>query len=326
MPYHPSAMPALCLSLAVLVHAATPAQAIGGLDAPDFDAARAAWLADHEETALPALSQLARNGNTAAQMLIALIDKTPALQGPWLSSRSRAVRTDLMRAPGGLSGTSWMRVAAQTEPLAGTWVGLWSVDAPVEIVLDFARAGEDRAAREAVTALSAREQGGFSRIGDDPDYPSEIRVPVWMEWRQDPNRAERTVEEIAALDPGDPQRRQLGLDVSEDDLAAWLGSAAVAAPLRTLCATVCPDDPSCLVAAYDALPSHAALLTFGTPSETLVPAALFDGSPRANAALLRQILLSSDARRRRALLQQMRSGAACLATALETEMARYSAR
>jgi hypothetical protein len=323
---YPIAVPILCLSLVSFALAPVSAQAISGMDAPDYVSARAAWLADDEQTALPALSHLARGGNVAAQMLIALIDKSPALQGPWLSSQSRQARAELMRAPGGLSGTSWMRVAAQSEPLAETWVSLWSVDAPVEIVLEFATAGEIRAAREAAIAIAAREQDGFSRIGDDPDYPGGIRVPVWQEWRLDPARAERTVEEIASLHPGDPQRHQIGEPVSDEDRAEWLHTAQIAAPLRTLCDSVCPDEPSCVSAAYSALPSYAALLTFGSPSETLVPAALFDDSPRANAALLRQILLSNDARRRRILLQQMRVETACLATALETEMARYYAR
>jgi hypothetical protein len=164
--------------------------------------------------ALPLLAQLARAGNTAAQMLLAVIDKSPALQGPWLSALPREARVGMMRAPGGMSGVSWMRLAAASDPRAAAWVAFWDVNAPVSVVTDFARMGETRAAREALATLTARDRGGFAAIADDPHYPFAYRLPVWREWQGDPALEARLAAEIAALPPGDPLWNVPGILIS----------------------------------------------------------------------------------------------------------------
>lgn len=303
---------------------ATPLPPVSGQDAPEFLSARDAWLADDEAAALPALAQLAGAGNTAAQMLLALIDKSPALQGPWLSGQSRQVRMALMRAPGGLSGVSWMRLAAETDPRAALWVSMWHVDAPVSIILDFARAGELRAAREAIVTLSSRGRTGFGDIGVDPDFPAAPRRPVWSEWAEDPDLAADRAAEIAALHPGDPQRAGLGEALSPGALDDWLADAPEAHGLRALCASICPDaEVTCRAVGYGAFLSHDSFLSFGSPIAALVPPEAFAESPRGQAALLRHALLTVDARQRRILLADMRERSSCLATRMEGESARY---
>src|SRR5690606_14136001 len=103
----------LLLGLAGAAGAAT----IAGQDDPRFRAALAAWLADDEPAALPELAALAARDNRAAQILLALIDRVAVYQGPWLLRRERATRLALTRAPGGLSGRSWMAEAAADTPL-----------------------------------------------------------------------------------------------------------------------------------------------------------------------------------------------------------------
>ncbi|MGY6410231.1 MAG: hypothetical protein ACXIUV_04290 [Alkalilacustris sp.] len=314
---------ALALWAALLVPALAWAD-IAGQRQADFEAAVDQWLQEDEAQALPALARQAEGGNTAAQMLLALIDRSPALQGPWLSRRTRDERVALMRAPGGMSGRSWMHAAAEREPRAGLWLSLWDAGSPMSLPRAFAEAGEPRAAREALFALAVRERRGFADLADWEGYPPSLRHLVWREWNGDPDRTGDRAAEIAALDPGDPQRLHVGLDLPGDALADWLLSAPEAAGIAALCTDRCGADPAaCARAAHTALASDRALLVFGTPSETLIDSETFHASPRGQAALLRRMLLAADARGRRAQIAAVEAVDSCLAGLLQTEAQRY---
>jgi hypothetical protein len=302
-------------------------QEIPGQSAPAFVAAVALWLDGDEADGLGAMATLAQGGNPAARMLLALIDKTPELQGHWLSRLPRAERITLIRAPGGISGRSWMHAAAAQVPLAALWLSLWDVAAPMHLVLDFAAAGESRAARETAVALAARERRGFAEIADLPGFPRSLRFLVWREW--DEADAEASAAERAALAPGDPQRA-IDMATPEPDrtaLARWLLSAAEAAPIGQFCRDRCAESAdSCALAAWEALGSYRALLVQGSPSERLIPADRFDASRRGQTALLRRILLAVDSRGRRSQLAAARVSDSCFADLLETEAQAYAPR
>lgn len=68
-----------------------------GADAAPFVEAVARWLDGPEHVALPLIAAEARAGNPAAQLLLALIDRTPSLQGPWLARLPRSERLALLR-------------------------------------------------------------------------------------------------------------------------------------------------------------------------------------------------------------------------------------
>ncbi len=292
-----------------------------------FADAVALWLEDDEAAALPELATLAQAGNPSAQMLLALIDKTPALQGPWLARLPREERLALMRMPGGISGRSWMHEAATTLPLAELWQRMWEVTASVDLPLEFAAAGEPRAAREAALILAAREVRGFDRIADAPGYPPSLRYLAWRE--RPPQRAAETASDLATLDPGDPQRSLFGGRASEPPpdgaaLAHWLLSTPEAAPIAALCSDRCPETRSdCALAAWDALASHRALLILGSPSERLIPAEVFLSSRRGQATILRRIMLAVDARGRRLQIARAEDRDQCLAGLIESETQRY---
>jgi hypothetical protein len=312
------------LALALLAFAGpAPADPIAGQDDPRFQAALAAWLADDEAGALPELAALAAADNRAAQVLVALIDRVPVYQGPWLVGLSRKERLALTRAPGGLSGRSWMAAAAPDTPLAALWLARDTTDTTPEAALAFAGMGEARAARETLQAMAKRQHRGFAAVADDPRYPPELRHLVWREWAATPEGDARAQAEIARLMPGDPQiRRFQDRPVAQAETDAWLAAAALAAPLRATCEAVCPQAPApCLRAAYLLVDGSAALAEFGTPSETLIPAATWHASPRGRKALLREPW----ARFRFAYETQaaVRAEDACLADALAAEVARF---
>lgn len=279
----------------------------------------ALWLAEDEAAGLTALAGLARDGDDGARLLLALIDTTPALHGPWLARLARAERIALMRAPGGLSGRSWLHLADL--PLAAAWRSLLHIDAGPETGAAFAALGEARAAREALTVLAAREHPSLSSDWADWMDP-EL---VWLVW---PRADDDLRAQLAAMVPPDhPQRALMGETSAPEALDAWLAASPAAAPLRGLCDRDCPDTAAaCRRAAHAAIGSHSAVLTLGSPAETLIPADVFAASPRGRAMVLRRILLAADARGRRALIARTAEADACLGALLEAESERFRYR
>lgn len=280
-----------CAALAAALLMAGPARSdpvVGQAD-PAFTDALELWLAGEEDAALPQLAGLAQDDNRAAQILLGLIDTTPALQGDWLMDLPRGDRIALMRMPGGLSGQNWMRAAA-AEPLAQTWLALWDGNAPMTVIVDFGRQGEARAARIAAMTLAKREKTGFAALVDDPAYPAAARAFAIREWqRHDPTRAAR---EAAALPPADPQGEILGLRAeTPGDTAAWLSGNPDGDPLVALCAGVCPgaDQPACQAAAYQAMGGYWEMMTLGSPVESIVSSDRFNRSPAGLASALHRL-------------------------------------
>ncbi len=264
------------------------ADVIAGQSDPVFEAAVDLWLADDEAAALPGLAALAQDQNAAAQILLGLIDTTPALQGDWLMGQPRAARIALLRAPGGLSGQNWMRSAAATEPLAQTWLALWDADAPMTVILDFARLGEARAARVAAMTLASREMIGFAALAADPAYPAAARAFAIRDLRRsDPLRAAR---DAALLAPADPQGEILGLRPnSQADTAAWLASNPEGDALVAFCAVTCPDadQAACQAASYQALGGYWEVMDLGSPVEAIIASDRFNRSAAGRASVLR---------------------------------------
>jgi len=156
---------------------------------------------------LPALAGLAAAENRAAQVLLGLIDVTPQYQGRWLYVLSRPERVALMRGPldgsSGVSGQNWLRAAAADEALAVAWVQIWDGNAKAEVMLDFARLGEESAARTAAKRLARRDAKGFGALADDPDFPSFAIGLAIRDWQKtDPARAKAAQEALPLADPG----------------------------------------------------------------------------------------------------------------------------
>lgn len=306
------------LALAPPAAARSPARpTLPGADVPAFAEALAQWLADDEAAALPAFSALAHEGNTAARLLLGLIDKSPALQGPWLARQPRARRIELMRAPGGLSGRSWLAEIA-TDPIAAAWLALMRTDAGPATGAALAALGEARGAREALVVLAAREHPDLGAIWHDWMDP-ELAFLIWP-------RADAALRaRIEALLPADhPHWLLVGRASDPAVWDGWLASSPAAAPFAALCATECPQTAAaCRRAAHAAMGSHTAALTLGSPVEALVRQDDFLASPRGRSALLRRILLAVDARARPALIDRTARSDPCLGARLAAEAERY---
>jgi len=290
------------------------ADLVPGEDDPNYLAAVSLWLEDDEAAALPLLAELARSGNGAARVLIALIDKTPEFQGPWLSRLSRAERIALLRTPGGLSGRSWMRAVPKV-PLAETWLELWTVNATAQTAMRFVDLGEERAARVALIFLAARQGRGFGQVADDPRYPPSLRFLIWQEWQRRGIMGPRIRSEISALHPGDPQRVLMGQDITDGALQDWLQTATVARPLASLCHSICPASAgSCARAGLAGLGGYRRLTMLFSDQ-------VFIESARGQATLLRRVLLATG--NRPAQFKELSGIDACFAEAVKREYSRF---
>ena len=116
-----------------------------------------------------------------------------------------------------------------------------------------------------------------------------------------------------------------GRQASPAERAAWLAEAAPAAPLRALCAVICPEDPpSCLMAASFALSSGPDLgAEFGSPVESIVSSAAWEASPRGRATLLRRTL-PGDPQQRAQKIAEITAQDACLGAAVAADAARFA--
>ncbi len=235
----------LCFALPVL---ASPVER----DEPAFRTALAAWLNGDEAAALPAFAVLAWAGNTEAQILLARIDTGDMWQGDWLRSQSRAARIALMRRTGGLSGQSWMEVAAPNAPRAALWSRLGSVEAAPGIIAEFLAHGEPAAAGMAARMLARRAVTGFAGAGPLP----EALAP------------------FAAAD-GTPGPDGLP-DLSDHPM------------INALCARFCSAEADvCARDVYSSIGGYLGTLSLGPPSEVITPMASFADSPMGLATTRR---------------------------------------
>ena len=97
-------------------------RAISGQSAPAFQQALTAWLNGEDLPALEAFSELAKNNNAAAQILLARIARRPNMYAHVTVDMDRKEKIALLRKPGGLSGKSWLTEAQKREPLAAAFL------------------------------------------------------------------------------------------------------------------------------------------------------------------------------------------------------------
>ena len=102
------------------------AQEISGSDVADFHLARSLWLEGEDLQALEKLGDMARAGNTSAQILLSQIASAKLTHQHVTEQLPRKERIQLLRHDKGLSGKDWMSVAAEQNELARAFQSLQS--------------------------------------------------------------------------------------------------------------------------------------------------------------------------------------------------------
>jgi len=311
----------LAVFLFIRVAMPTHAAPIDGQDDPAFQAAVTLWLQDDEAASLPQLSVLAAGGNMAAQVLIGLIDKTTALQGPWLALLSKPDRIALLRAKGGLSGTSWLR-KADGAVAAQTMLAVLDGDTDIRTALKLAMLGEPGLARIALTAIEARQVTGFAAFASDPRFPDAMRYLIWREWQKAADQPKTLQAALDGLPRGDAQAELIFGPVARADLEHWLDSTDLAAPLRALCQARCPGaPPRCMHAGLQAIGGYRRLVTLGSPMAALISEARFAASPRGQNSVLRRAVAYANLTQSRAA--EISATDTCFGDVLRSEGQRF---
>lgn len=288
--------------------------------AASLDEAISAWLADDDQAALPALSNLAKRGDTDAQLLLGIIAARP--HSPYVANLTRNDQKELLRAPGGLSGISWLKVAADTgDELANALIAVQAPPFEASAIVSLLKLGEDDAA--ATTLVRTTAFGGVEGLTEahsitvplDISYAlSRVLIAQGIAPPTVSYEAHKPHSYAAALlhlyafaahqarTPTDsPQRDQMlrlfpgdyrGTDAKPagELLASLIETSRPAKRLFTYCDAACPDnvqvcvgDTVALLGGYDQLWRH------GPPIASLITEDRHLNSPRFHAGIARHM-------------------------------------
>lgn len=145
-----------------------------------FAAALKAWLNDDDPVALPMLSRLANEGHIPAQIFLGRIANRVASE--YVEGLSRKDRNSLLRAPGGLSGKSWVAVAANAgSPLAQSFQASTLPPYSIEELRDLLDHAETAEATSFLlrSAASGR-MNGIEELLDDSRLPKAAAYTIWL--------------------------------------------------------------------------------------------------------------------------------------------------
>lgn len=303
------------VALAVPAWSETPSSVPGQTDAM-YQTAVELWLSGADDLpALQSLSELANDGNTAAQILLAEIASQSHLIAAATADLPRAERIALLRQPGGLSGRSWLEAAAEVSPLAAALRDSAIREERADAIGPLFEFGETAIATRAIFTLVSNGEGQAvakmltSGIHMPPEasffvaqlaqngmlgaeaYPGSARMPrtgsglpptIALAWGPIPTR---TLLE-------NPEARAFAINYSKD-VPAWR-------PMVNLCETYCPDEVAECSAVGAAELYAANTFPFASPSQALIPDDVYWSSGRIDDDVL-TILLEGSSRERWAL-------------------------
>jgi hypothetical protein len=285
---------ALVLLLSLASAASAETSLWPGAEHPDFAKARAAWLSGTDDMgALGRLAELAAGGNVAAQVMLGAV-VADGLVPDAVAALPRAERIALTRAPGGLSGTSWLRVAGESNALAHAFEASSSVgqggtpeetDLALQALLDAGETG--RALRMLTTFYN---MGGF---GPGAGWTIVLRYADHPALR---GHGAPLLSGLEALlrDPATGVSAPGALARVEAALDRVEGTGDLSAPLAAVCAARCPSTAGACTAAFVRITGGQVGYLTLSPVEGLVDSATYQASPRFADDLRRRLSATVD--------------------------------
>lgn len=281
--------------------------------AAPLDEALDAWLADNDYKALPALSELARGGSTDAQLLLGVIAARP--HSPYVLNLPRSDLRALLRAPGGLSGASWLKVAADAGNLRAQ--ALIAVQTPpfvTSAISTLVQLREDDAAATAMLRASTYRRTDPKADVLGRTYPADmayaatvLRLSASLEPKTSGDGSLPMLELFAAnaflsQRPNSGPAKDISLrlfpgNYSETDALPagefLLKIAPVSRPanrLRAYCEAACPRAvAACVGDAVALLGGYDQIWRFGPPINAIVSEDRYLASPRFHADMARHM-------------------------------------
>jgi hypothetical protein len=174
------------------------------------------WLAADDAAAFPALSALAEAGDERAMLFLGAIERR-SLGNPYLTRLDRETRNRMLRAPGGLSGRSWLTRVTSEKALADALIAAREGD-PVPLLVH----DQPHAASEAILVSFNAAPWSLVAINRATPVPDELRHLVWV-------GADMGLSpEIVGATLSDDEREDLRAALAEAADPAWQDSLQLA--------------------------------------------------------------------------------------------------
>jgi hypothetical protein len=287
-----------CLLSALMM--SSPAQSkpdlppISGSESVAYQDAVNLWLSGDDLSALRALSELAKSGNAAAQILLARIGLDAKFHQHVTARMARRERMDLLRQSGGLSGKSWLNAAQLKEPLAKALLQLGNIpENPTAIRVLWNQGEHNLALMGSKRLLSYHEVHAVVEnfVGLEPFPPFVVMLiknsqrivlngsfkktsafPDWFyqPFASPPPEALLEMQNLSRSYGTDPSYREM-VQSHAELVESWT-------PLRQFCERKCADAvPTCIVAGVAATDN---IFPFNSPTERLISNEVYWSSPR----------------------------------------------
>lgn len=284
------------------------ADSLPGHDDPAFGATVDAWLNGDDLEALGSLAQLSRDGNTAAQILLASIANRAHMHVHVTGDLTRKDRVALFRIPGGLSGKSWLSEAEKASPLATALLQSKSANTKAPAIAALVELGEPLSALLAAQSMLFQgEADELIRVlhGLNDKLPKEATaLLLWAKEQLDGQGYWRNVGsarvpsqffgnrafDVSELSWVAPNPRELDENAELRDVAeANYHQVSSWTPMKIFCQKHCASEvPRCTVTGMSTM-WLAGPFAMRSPLETVIPNEAYWASPRIEGDLARQI-------------------------------------
>lgn len=279
------------------------AREISGQKDPAYKAAVETWLAGEDLKGLQQLSDLAHDGNTAAQILLGSIATRGSLHQHVTGDLPRKERIALLRARSGISGTSWLTIAQETDPLATALFQSihWSERGPAMLAL-FEYGEMDRAmlAANALRNFGQGEELVGLLSGYEDQLPDAAQYVVlqaaiessrstamrhaWLEiWGERRFLTAKLAWELPSVqDLLNDQSLRAKVNALSIDVPSWT-------PVERFCRANCPSSVNSCTTTGAVSAFWGEPLAVSSPLQSLISNETYWASPRAAADLARLV-------------------------------------
>jgi uncharacterized membrane protein len=174
------------------------------------------WLSNDDAAAFPALSSLAEGGDERAMLFLGAIEPL-SLDSAYLAGLDRETRNRMLRAPGGLSGKTWLGHITSNTVLASALLAARDGDPLPLLTL-----GQPHAASEAILAAFNSAPWSLVAIDQVTPVPDTLRHLVW-------HGADLALStEISGLTLSDDEKAGYRAALAEAADPKWQGSLQLA--------------------------------------------------------------------------------------------------
>ncbi|MEM7195541.1 MAG: hypothetical protein AAF402_11360 [Pseudomonadota bacterium] len=298
--------------------AATPLQ---GQSSEEFQITVNRWLDGNDSESLTKLSQIAQDGNIAAQLLLARIERTQRAPSKFLLSLSPQDRKQVFRSPQirGAFNLTWLQVLESSglelaiclQRANGTGVDLKTIEklrelneaqATDHLIRTSALYGNPTQKKRLLEDLALPELRPFVRSQMPPEraYADGVFALEYASAFSDSpvlpaaySQRDGAVDAARFMALGIPFGKVTQGNYFFEIVTAWINRDVSLEPIRNACALLCPlEMDSCGVTLVGLTGGYYEIIRNDSPLESVIPQSVYLASPRARDQVLRRALLT----------------------------------